>query len=125
MMALPNRSDDHSGSNLPIEKISSIPFDLSTALQILPTKRILQLEPPVTPLMKQTWASITTALYQGKCDLIADVYHMWLGMVQRLSANDPREELEDNLAIADIRFLIHPEEPTPRWVFDFGYPVKM
>ncbi len=108
-----------------IEKVSSTPLDLSTTLRMLAKKRIIQLEPPVTTLNVKEWAAITNAFFQKQCDLIAGVYFGRFGMIERLSSKDSREESEESLTMADIRFLIHPEEPTPRWMYEFGYPVEM
>ncbi len=124
MIALPNKSEASTGTRVTIEKISSDPFDLSAALQALAQKRIIQLEPPVTNQNRNAFALITAALSQGKCDIIADIFYMWCGMVKRLSLKDLPDESEESLRLAEIRFLIHPVEPTPHWIFAFGYPVE-
>ncbi len=125
MIALPNKSETSIGLKTPIEKISSEPFDLSATFQVLAKKRIIQLEPPVTTLNRATWESITRVFFQRQFDLIASIYYGRFGMVERLLSKDPREESEESLRLAEIRFLILPEEPTPPWVFQFGYPIDM
>ncbi len=125
MIALPNISESSMGTKLSIEKVSSEPFDLAAALEVLSQKRLIQLDPPVTTLNKNAWASIIKALFEKRCDLIAGIYYGRFGMVERLLSSDPREESEESLRYAEIRYLILPGEPTPQWVFAFGYPVEL
>ncbi len=125
MIALPNKLESSTGTKLLIEKVSSEPFDLAAALEVLSRKRLIQLEPPVTTLNTHAWASIIEALFEKRCDIIAGIYYGRFGMVERLLSSDTREESEESLRFAEIRFLILPGEPTPQWVFMFGYPMEL
>jgi len=109
---------------LEIAKVSTAPLNLPDALVALPRQRILQLDPPVNSANEELWETLKNALFDKQCDLIACVFYGRFGIVERLLSNSPREESEEDLRYAEIQYLILPEEPTPKWVYLWGYPME-
>ncbi|HMF34853.1 MAG TPA: hypothetical protein VKK79_25755 [Candidatus Lokiarchaeia archaeon] len=115
--------DSNKSKRLELVKISTTSLATPDVIVTLADERILQLDPPVTPANAQAWESLTNAFFAKQCDLLANVFYGRFGMLERLTINDPRAESEECLNNAEIQYLIYPAEPTPKWVFLWGFPM--